>query len=104
MDSSGNRILVTGVPGQFGGVGSAIIEMLRRRDLPVRAFVRHEDQRTDALRASGVEVVVGDLTQVRDIANALSGCRRMYFGMSVSPRYLEVTANIAAVAREHTGL
>ena len=68
MDSSGNRVLVTGVPGRIGGVGSAIVDILRRRNLPVRALVLREDHRTDALRANGVDVVVGDLTQARDVA------------------------------------
>ena len=104
MYSSDKPILVTGVPGHVGGVGSAIVEMLRRRDVPVRALVLHEDQRTDALRANGVDVVVGDLTEARDVAGALSGCRRMYFGMSVSPHYLEATVTTAAVAREHANL
>src|SRR6266849_4854563 len=103
-DSAHNPILVTGVPGRVGGVGSAIIEILRCRDLPVRALVRREDQHTDALRANGVEVVAGDLTQARDVAGALSGCRRIYFGMSVSSRYLEATVTTAAVAREHADL
>jgi NAD(P)H dehydrogenase (quinone) len=104
MDSSDNRVLVTGVPGHIGGVGSGIVEILRRRDLPVRALVLREDQRTAALRANGVDVVVGDLTQARDVARALSGCRRMYFGMSVSPSYLEATVTTAAVARERPDL
>jgi NAD(P)H dehydrogenase (quinone) len=104
MDSSGNRVLVTGVPGRIGGVGSGIVEILRRRNLPVRALVLREDQRTAALRANGVDVVVGDLTQARDVARALSGCRRMYFGMSVSPSYLEATVTTAAVARERPDL
>src|SRR5262249_50894784 len=30
----------------------------------------------------------------------VSGCRRVYFGMSVSPGYLEATVTMAAVARE----
>ncbi len=82
MDSSDNPVLVTGVPGRVGGVGSSIVEILRRRGLPVRALVLREDERTDALRANGIDVVVGDLTEARDVAGALSGCRRMYFGMS----------------------
>jgi NAD(P)H dehydrogenase (quinone) len=104
MDSSDNPALVTGVPGRVGGVGRAIVEILRSRDLPVRALVLREDQRTDALRADGIDVVVGDLTEARDVAGALSGCRRMYFGMSVSPSYLEATVTTAAVARERPDL
>jgi NAD(P)H dehydrogenase (quinone) len=104
MHDAGRPILITGVPGHVGGVGSAIVESLRRRGLPVRALVRHEDGRTDALRARGVEVTLGDLTTVRDVDVALSGCRRMYFGLSVSPSYLEATAAVAAVARAQADL
>src|SRR3954469_9222191 len=32
---------------------------------------------------------------------AIEGCGRIYFGMSVSPAYLEATINTAAVARHH---
>jgi uncharacterized protein YbjT (DUF2867 family) len=78
--------------------------MLRQRDLPVRALVRREDERADALRAIGAEVVAGDLTDAADVTRALEGCRRMYFGMSVSAQYLEATAIAAAVARELGGL
>jgi NAD(P)H dehydrogenase (quinone) len=104
MDSSDNPVLVTGVPGRIGGVGSAIVEILRRRGIPVRALVLRKDERTDALRANGVDVVVGDLTEARDVAAAVSGCRRMYFGMSVSARYLEATVTTVAVARERADL
>jgi uncharacterized protein YbjT (DUF2867 family) len=67
-------------------------------------LVLREDERTDALRANGIDVVVGDLTEARDVAGALSGCRRMYFGMSVSASYLEATVTTAAVARERADL
>jgi NAD(P)H dehydrogenase (quinone) len=104
MNSSDNPVLVTGVPGRVGGVGSAIVEILRRRGIPVRALVLRTNERTDALRANGVDVVVGDLTEARDVAAAVSGCRRMYFGMSVSAQYLEATVTTAAVARERADL
>jgi NAD(P)H dehydrogenase (quinone) len=97
-------ILVTGAAGRVGGVGRAVVEMLRRRDLPVRALVRSEDERADALRAIGAEVVVGDLTNPADVVHALNGCRRMFFGMSVSAPYLEATVIAAAVGRELGGL
>jgi NAD(P)H dehydrogenase (quinone) len=97
-------ILVTGAAGRVGGVGRMIVEKLRQRDLPVRALVRREDERADAIRALGVEVVVGDLTHAEDVARALSGCQRIYFGMSLSPAYLEATAGAAAAARENGAL
>jgi uncharacterized protein YbjT (DUF2867 family) len=92
-------ILVTGAAGRVGGVGGLVLEALRRRGLPVRALVRREDDRAEALRSTGAEVVVADLTRPADVGRALTGCRRMYFGMSVSPPYLEATVTAAAVAR-----
>jgi NAD(P)H dehydrogenase (quinone) len=93
-------ILVTGAAGRLGGVGGTIVEMLRQRGLPVRALVHREDERAETLRATGAEVVVGDLTRARDMARALAGCRRLYFGMSASAHYLEATVMAAAVARQ----
>jgi uncharacterized protein YbjT (DUF2867 family) len=93
-------ILVTGAGGAVGGVGPAVVERLLQRGLPVRALVRREDDRAAALRARGAEVVVGDLTRAPDVARALTGCRRMYFGFSVSAQYLEATATTAVVARQ----
>ncbi len=104
MPSVHSPILVTGVPGHVGGVGSAIAANLRHRGLPVRALARREDEHTEALRAIGVDIVTGDLTRPRDVDAALSGCRRMYFGLSVSPAYLEATATVAAVARAHADI
>ena len=97
--SPSNPILVTGAAGRIGGVGGAVVETLRQRDLPVRALVRSDDERAAALRAIGAEVVVGDLTRAGDVARALAGCQRLYFGMSVSAPYLEATVTAAAVAR-----
>jgi uncharacterized protein YbjT (DUF2867 family) len=85
-------------------VGRTVVGLLRQRNLPVRALVRREDERATALRGIGAEVVVGDLTQAADVARALAGCRRIYFGMSVSAPYLEATVTAAAVARERGDL
>lgn len=93
--------LVTGAAGTTGGVGGMVTRSLLARGVPVRAFVRREDARADALRDAGAEVVVGDLTRTGDIARALETCRRMFFTMSVSSQYLEATAAVAAAAREH---
>jgi uncharacterized protein YbjT (DUF2867 family) len=102
--STVHPILVTGAAGRVGGVGGAVVEALRRRNLPIRALVRREDERADALRATGAEVVVGDLTRAADVLRALAGCRRVYFGMSVSAPYLEATVTTAAAARERGDL
>lgn len=43
-------ILVTSTAGRVGGAGVAVVEILRRRDLPVRALVHSEDERAESLR------------------------------------------------------
>jgi uncharacterized protein YbjT (DUF2867 family) len=101
---AGESILVTGAGGAIGGVGRTVVELLRGRDLPVRAMVHREDARAQALRDLGARVVVGDLTRPADVAQALEGCRRMLFSMSVSPEYLEAAATVATVVRTHGSL
>ncbi|GAA2689358.1 NAD(P)H-binding protein [Streptomyces lunalinharesii] len=97
-------ILVTGVGGTVGGVGNMVLDHLRAQGVPVRALVHHDDGRATALRAlDGVEVVVGDLTRGADVVEALAGCRRAYFGMGVSPLYLEAATTVAAAVRESDG-
>ena len=93
-------ILVTGAAGQLGAVGRTVTGLLLDRGLPVRAMVRREDDRAAALRAAGAEVVVGDLLEPADVYRVVNGCRRVYFGMSVSAGYLEATVTMATVARE----
>src|SRR5215469_10710382 len=96
-----NPILVTGAAGAVGGIGRSLTEFLLARGHKVRALVRREDERAEALRRLGAEVVEGDLTDLASMHRAIEGCRRLYFGMSVSPAYLEATVNTAAVARYH---
>jgi NAD(P)H dehydrogenase (quinone) len=42
-------VLVTGAEGRVGGAGGLVVEALQRRGLPVRATVRREDERAEAL-------------------------------------------------------
>src|SRR5204863_9812476 len=93
-------ILVTGAAGQLGAVGRTVTGLLLERGLPVRAMVRREDDRAAALRAAGADVMVGDLLEPADVYRVVNGCRRIYFGMSVSAGYLEASVTMAAVARE----
>jgi uncharacterized protein YbjT (DUF2867 family) len=96
-----NPILVTGAAGAMGGIGRNLTEFLLARGHRVRALVRREDERAEALRRLGAEVVEGDLTDLASMHRAIEGCARIYFGMSVSPAYLEATINTAVVARHH---
>ena len=94
-------ILVTGAGGGAGGVGvgNKVVALLRQRGLAVRAMTHHQDERADALRALGADVVVGDLTRPGDVAAALDSVQRMFFSMSLAPSYLEATATVATVAQ-----
>jgi uncharacterized protein YbjT (DUF2867 family) len=94
-------ILVTGAAGAVGAVGRSIAEMLLEKGHTVRALVRREDARAQALRELGAQVVYGDLTDLDSMHRVMEGVSRLYFGMSVSPAYLEATVNTAAVARHH---
>jgi NAD(P)H dehydrogenase (quinone) len=94
--SNDTPILVTGVAGNVGSVGRSVIKLLRERDLPVRALVHGLDERSQALSEMGAELVVADLTNGADVVRALRGCKRMYFGMSISPPYLQATAIVVS--------
>ena len=96
-----NPILVTGAAGRVGGIGRTVTELLLKQGKPVRAMVRNEDDRAQALRDLGAEIVIGDLLDLDSMHRAIAGCETMYFGMSVSDTYLAATVNTAAVAKHH---
>ncbi|HEY0505884.1 MAG TPA: NmrA family NAD(P)-binding protein [Lysobacter sp.] len=96
-----NPILVTGAAGDIGAIGRTLTALLIEKGHPVRALVRREDERAQALRDLGAQVVQGDLTDLASMHRAIEGTSRIYFGMSISPSYLEATTNVAAVARHH---
>jgi uncharacterized protein YbjT (DUF2867 family) len=91
-------ILITGATGT---IGHAACKLLVEQGWQVRALVRSEDARSAKLANSGVEIVVGDLLDLHAMHRAIEGCERVYFGMAVSPSYLEATVNAAAVAKHH---
>jgi uncharacterized protein YbjT (DUF2867 family) len=96
-----NPILVTGAAGRVGAIGRTVTEKLLKEGKAVRAMVRSEDERAQALRDLGAEVVVGNLLDLNSMHRAIAGCETMYFGMSVSDDYLAATVNAAAVAKHH---
>jgi nucleoside-diphosphate-sugar epimerase len=59
-----NPILVTGAAGATGAIGRNLTAMLLAEGHKVRALVRREDERADALRRLGAEVVQGDVTDL----------------------------------------
>jgi NAD(P)H dehydrogenase (quinone) len=91
-----NPVLVTGAA---GNIGSRVVSRLAAQGVPARALVLDDDDSAADLRAMGdVQVVVGDLTRAPDVVAALDDCRRLYFGMAVSPYYLEAAATVAVAA------
>jgi uncharacterized protein YbjT (DUF2867 family) len=94
-------ILVTGAAGRIGAVGRKVVDLLLASGFHVRAQVRVDDERAVELRNAGADVVVGDLRELVDVHRAMEGCERLCLTMSVSPDYLEVATNVAAVAMHH---
>ena len=64
-------ILVTG---GTGFVGPRVVHALRGRDLPVRALARRPDREAE-LRAWGVELVQGDMTDADSLGSKYQGQR-----------------------------
>jgi uncharacterized protein YbjT (DUF2867 family) len=81
-----------------------VVDDLLASGQPVRAMLHRDDARAEALRESGAQVVVGDLTNPVDVAAALDGVTRVFFSMSVSASYLEATAVVCSLAAELGGL
>ena len=79
-------ILVTGAAGRVGAVGRTVTELLLKQGKAVRAMVRTEDARSQALRDMGAQVVVGNLLdldfdgQSAILARAHHGRVRHYVG------------------------
>src|ERR1700752_1438578 len=69
-----NPILVTGAAGRVGAVGRTVTELLLKQGKTVRAMVRNEDERAQALRDMGAEVVVGNLLDLDSMHRVIAGC------------------------------
>ena len=67
-------ILVTGAAGRVGAVGRTVTELLLNQGKAVRAMVRTEDERAQALRSLGAEVVVGNLLDLDSMHRVIADC------------------------------
>jgi uncharacterized protein YbjT (DUF2867 family) len=94
-------ILVTSAAGgRQGKTGRHVSEMLLARGLPVRAFVRTIDERSEHLRALGAEIVAGDFLDIRAVQRAAEGTSAIYFAYPVQDGLMDATAIMARAARE----
>jgi uncharacterized protein YbjT (DUF2867 family) len=96
-------LLIAGAAGRHGATGNHAVRQLLARGLPVRAFVRHDDDRAAELKALGAGIVVGDLRDFDAVCSALEGVTGAYFTYPLADSLLEATTTFAAAGRR-TGL
>lgn len=93
-------ILVTGATGK---TGTEVVVELRKHEFPVRAVVRVEDARSDALKKLGAEVAVADMYDPEQLYRAAKGTQRAYYLPLMRP-YMIHAANAFAVAASEAKL
>jgi uncharacterized protein YbjT (DUF2867 family) len=91
------NILVSGATGRTGG---AAIDELLKLGKRVRAYVRTDDERAAALRARGIEIAVGDFTDIDAIRAAMEGTSSAYFLHPIAPGIIGAAAYVAQAAKE----
>jgi len=92
-----SEILVSGATGRTGG--TAVDELLKMGKR-VRAYVRTDDKRAVALRQRGVDIAVGDFTDIDTIRAAMEGIRSAYFLHPIAPGIIGAAAYFAQAAEE----
>ena len=88
------------VTGATGSLGRRIVEQLRERDMPVRAFVRLTSNYQN-LEDRGAEIFIGDLREERDLAKACQGIKYIIssHGSGSDAQALDYRANIELIDR-----
>src|SRR6202043_3767484 len=87
------------VIGATGKTGHYTVRHLLEKGHAVRAMVHKEDERSEALRRTGVEVVIGELLEHDDVIRAAAGTSAAYFCYPVSPGLIQATAYFADAAK-----
>jgi NAD(P)H dehydrogenase (quinone) len=93
---STQRFLVIGATGK---TGRHTVHHLLEGGHVVRAMVHKEDERSEALRSAGAEVVIGELLEHDDAVRAAAGTGGAYFCYPVSPGLIQATAYFAEAAK-----
>jgi NAD(P)H dehydrogenase (quinone) len=92
-------ILVTGGTGRQGGTGHGAIRELLTLGHRVRAMVRSLDERSEALKALGAELVVGEYANFSSLNEALEGVAAAYFVHPVAAGIAEAAGLFAGAAK-----
>jgi NAD(P)H dehydrogenase (quinone) len=90
-------IFVAGATGDTGG--AAALELLHAGER-VRTLVRTKSDRAERLEAQGVEIVVGDLSDIDDVCGALDGIYSAYFVFPIESGGVSASAYFAQAALE----
>lgn len=91
------KILVTGATGR---TGSAVVDELLAKGVPVRAVVRAKDARSTALEQKGAETVVADMYDLDQLLAAMRGTQRAYYLPFYDPYMIQSATAFAVAARE----
>jgi NAD(P)H dehydrogenase (quinone) len=91
------KVLITGATGD---TGRAAVREAIALGLDVRAMVRKIDARSDALKAQGAEVVVGDMLEINTLRSAMQGVEAAYFVWPVQPGLISAVVNFVHAAKE----
>ena len=89
------------VAGATGDTGGATVETLLVAGEQVRTLVRAVDHRSEKLKAQGVEVSVGDLSNLDDVARVLEGIFSAYFVYPIESGGIRASAFFAQAALEN---
>ena len=90
-------ILVSGATGRTGG---AAIDTLLEMGKSIRGYVRSDDERAAVLRQRGVDIAVGDFTDIDHIRAAMKGISSAYFLHPIAPGIISAAAYFAQAAKE----
>jgi hypothetical protein len=100
MTTSVRPILVTGATYRIGGTGRHVAAELVKRGLPVRALVRRLDERSEALLAMGIHLVVGDFEDYGSLWRRWRMLRPHIFSYPVGAGLTEAAGLFAAAGLE----
>jgi len=90
-------VLVTAAHGE---TGRPMVELLLQKGFRVRVLVRSDDERAQRLRDRGVDVVLGDMLNLRDVRRAMEGVHLAYFCYPVAEGLVEAAVMFAQAAKE----
>lgn len=91
------KILVTRATGR---TGSAVVDELLAKGVPVRALVHSKDARSAALERKGAETVVADMFDLDQLLAAMHGTQRAYYLPFYDPCLIQSAATFAIAAQE----